>query len=93
MFKPIQDFMIVELDRESDSRISLPDNIKPSEGNVYVVKAVGPGMVLENGETYTPDVKADDKVLIAGKIVRFYVDNENILMARANDVVAVMRAG
>lgn len=91
MFKPINDFMIVELDRASDSKISLPDTVKPDAGNVYIVKAVGPGVMMDNGQFWTPDVKAGDKVLIAGKIIEFSVYGEVILTARAGDVLAVSR--
>ena len=91
MFKPIADYMVVELARDPKSKIDLPDNIINQSDNVFIVKAVGPGIVQENGELFTPDVKVDDEVIIAGKIIKFLVDGKNVLIGRASDVVGVNR--
>lgn len=91
MFKPISDYMVVELARDPKSKIDLPDNIVNQSDNVFIVKQVGPGIMQENGQLFTPDVKVDDKVIIAGKIVKFISDGKSILVGRASDVVGVDR--
>ena len=91
MFKPISDYMVVELARDPASKIDLPDNIINQSDNVFIVKQVGPGIVQENGQLNTPDVKVGDEVIIAGKIVKFLIDGKPILVGRASDVVGVNR--
>jgi co-chaperonin GroES (HSP10) len=61
---------------------------RPTFGKVI---AVGQGKVLENGQTRAPDVKVGDRVLFgkySGTEVK--VDNEEIVVMREDDVMAVV---
>lgn len=91
MFKPISDYMVVELARDAESKIDLPDNIINQSDNVFIVKAVGPGTILDNGQLFTPDVKVGDKVIIAGKLVKFIIEGNAVFVGRMSDVVGVDR--
>ena len=56
-----------------------------------VVKAVGKGKILENGEVRPLDLKVGDKVLFgkySGTEVK--VDGEDVLVMREEDVMAVI---
>jgi len=52
---------------------------------------VGQGKVLENGQTRAPDIKVGDRVLFgkySGTEVK--VDNEELVVMREDDVMAVV---
>lgn len=92
MFKPISDFMIVERYALADSKIMLPDSAGlDAASNAFIVKAIGPGYRTDEGKVIAPDVKENDLVFIAGKIIRFKFEGQDINMARAGDVIAVNR--
>lgn len=88
MFKPLSDFMIVERYRDVGKNIVLPETSESSQWIVYVVKAIGPGQMMDNGELYKSDVAVGDKVIIVGKVLKASVGNKEILFARGGDVVA-----
>lgn len=66
--KPLHEKVVVErleADTKSAGGILIPDSAKekPMRG---IVIAVGPGRVLDNGDTKALDVKKGDKVLFGG---------------------------
>ena len=80
----------VEEEKKSAGGIIIPDAAaeKPVQG---VVKAVGKGKILENGEVRPLDLKVGDKVLFgkySGTEVK--VDGEDVLVMREEDVMAVI---
>ena len=91
--RPLHDRVIVkrvEEEKKSAGGIIIPDAAaeKPVQG---VVKAVGKGKILENGEVRPLDLKVGDKVLFgkySGTEVK--VDGEDVLVMREEDVMAVI---
>ena len=90
--KPLGDRIIVQAaSREEVTRggIVLPDSAKekPQEGEVI---AVGPGRVLDNGQTAAMEVNVGDKILYAkygGTEVK--VDGQEYIILRQDDVLAI----
>lgn len=87
MFKPTGDTIIVEKIKD-ESLIDLPENIEFSEEDIFLVKDVGIGYVTEQGVIIKPEVQVGDKCIIKGKILRLMIKGEELLLARAQDVVA-----
>ncbi len=91
--KPLADRVVVkvlEAEEKTASGIVLPDKAKekPQEG---VVKAVGTGKVLDNGNKLEMEVKEGDKVLFsryAGTEVK--VNGDEYLILRQDDILALM---
>ena len=91
--RPLHDRVIVkrlEEEKKSAGGIIIPDAAaeKPVQG---VVKAVGKGKILENGDVRPLDLKVGDKVLFgkySGTEVK--VDGEDVLVMREEDVMAVI---
>ncbi len=91
--RPLHDRVIVkrvEEEKKSAGGIIIPDAAaeKPVQG---VVKAVGKGKIIENGEVRPLDLKVGDKVLFgkySGTEVK--VDGEDVLVMREEDVMAVI---
>ena len=91
--RPLHDRLVVKREpeeRKSPGGIVIPDTAseKPTFGKVI---AVGQGKVLENGQTRTPDIKVGDRVLFgkySGTEVK--VDNEDLVVMREDDVMAVV---
>jgi len=91
--RPLHDRVIVkrvEEEKKSAGGIIIPDAAaeKPVQG---VVKAVGKGKILENGEVRPLDLKVGAKVLFgkySGTEVK--VDGEDVLVMREEDVMAVI---
>ena len=91
--RPLHDRVIVkrvEEEKKSAGGIIIPDAAaeKPVQG---VVKAVGKGKILENGEVRPLDLKVGDKVLFgkySGTEVK--VDGEDVLVMREEDVMGVI---
>ena len=94
--RPLHDRVVVK--REAEERTSpggivIPDTAseKPTYGKVI---AVGQGKVLENGQVRAPDVKVGDRVLFgkySGTEVK--VNNEELVVMREEDVMAVVEKG
>ena len=92
-FRPLHDRVLVrriEAEEKTAGGIIIPDAAaeKPVQG---VVKAVGKGKILENGEVRPLDLKVGDKVLFgkySGTEVK--VDGEDVLVMREEDVMAVI---
>ena len=91
--RPLHDRVLVrrmEEERTSPGGIVIPDSAteKPIKGEVI---AVGKGKVLENGKIRALDLKAGDKVLFgkySGTEVK--VDNEELLVMKEDDVMAII---
>jgi len=91
--RPLHDRVVVKREpeeRKSPGGIVIPDTAseKPTFGKVV---AVGQGKVLENGQIRAPDIKAGDRVLFgkySGTEVK--VDNEDLIVMREDDVMAVV---
>ena len=91
--RPLHDRVIVkrvEEEKKSAGGIIIPDAAaeKPVQG---VVKAVGKGKILENGEVRPLDLKVGDKVLFgkySGQSVK--VEGEELLVMREEDIMAVV---
>jgi chaperonin GroES len=91
--RPLHDRVIVK--READERkspggIVIPDTAgeKPTFGKVI---AVGQGKVLDSGQVRALDVQVGDRILFgkySGTEVK--VDNEDLVVMREEDVIAVL---
>jgi chaperonin GroES len=91
--RPLYDRIVVRrIDAQTTSRggIIIPDKAaeKPNQG---VVTAVGPGALLENGQIRPLAVAVGDRVLF-GKYAATEqtIDNEELLIVREADVLAVI---
>lgn len=93
--RPLQDRVIVErlADEEVTSGgIVIPPTAKekPMQG---IVLAVGPGKLLDNGDTRAVSVKVGDKVLFgkyAGTEVK--IDDVDLVVMREDDIIAVVQS-
>lgn len=90
MFKPCGDTLIIEKEKSS-TILELPDTLEFKEEDIFVVKAVGIGYVTEQGAIIPPEVKTGDRVIVKGKILRLLLREGEILLARAQDVIAYER--
>jgi chaperonin GroES len=91
--RPLHDRVVVKReaeDRKSPGGILIPDTAaeKPTFGKVL---AVGQGKLLENGQVRALDVKVGDRILFgkySGTEVK--VDNEDLVVMREEDVMAIV---
>jgi chaperonin GroES len=91
--RPLHDRVVVKREaeeRKSPGGIVIPDTAseKPTFGKVI---AVGLGKVLDNGQVRPLDVKIGDRILFgkySGTEVK--VDNEELVVMREEDVMAVV---
>jgi chaperonin GroES len=91
--RPLHDRVVIkrlEEERTSPGGIVIPDTAteKPIRGEVI---AVGKGKILENGDVRPLDLKVGDRVLFgkySGTEVK--VDNQDVLVMREDDVMAVL---
>jgi len=92
ILKPLSDRVVlkaVEAEEKTKGGIVLPDTAKdkPQEGEVI---AVGPGRVLDDGKTLTPEVKVGQRVIYSkysGTEIK--VDGEEYLIVRESDILAI----
>jgi len=92
MLRPLGDRVLVEPASEEEKTaggIILPDTAKekPQKG---MVKAVGPGRLLENGQRVPIDLKEGDKVIFSkygGTEVK--IDGKEYTILREDDIYAV----
>lgn len=91
-FQPAGDTLIIEKELSSES-IYLPDTLELSEQDIFIVKAVGSGYVTEQGQVIPPEPKIGDRVIVKGKILRITIKGSEMLLCRAQDVVAFERGG
>jgi chaperonin GroES len=91
--RPLGDRVVIQptpREEMTKSGIVLPDTAKekPQEGKVI---AVGPGRKLDNGSVEAMDLKVGDKVLYAKYAgTEFKVDDEELLIVKQTDVLAVV---
>ncbi|MFW5782140.1 MAG: co-chaperone GroES [Candidatus Muiribacteriaceae bacterium] len=92
--KPLGNRVIVEVKKEEEKTkggLVLPDTAskdKPQEG---VVVAVGPGKMMDNGNTIEVQVKQGDKIIFSkysGTDIK--LDEEEFLILTENDILAVV---
>lgn len=91
--RPLHDRVVIkrlEEERTSPGGIVIPDSAaeKPVRGEVL---AVGPGKVLNNGETQAMGVKVGDSVLF-GKYsgTECKLDGDELVVMREDDIMAVI---
>ncbi len=91
--RPLHDRVVIkrlEEERTSPGGIVIPDSAaeKPIRGEVL---AVGPGKILDNGETHAMDVKVGDNVLF-GKYsgTECKLDGDELVVMREDDIMAVI---
>ena len=91
--RPLHDRVVIkrlEEERTSPGGIVIPDSAaeKPVRGEVL---AVGPGKVLDNGETQAMGVKVGDSVLF-GKYsgTECKLDGDELVVMREDDIMAVV---
>jgi chaperonin GroES len=93
--RPLHDRVVIkrlEEERTSPGGIVIPDTAteKPIRGEVI---AIGRGKILENGDIRPLDLKVGDRVLFgkySGTEVK--VDNQDVLVMREDDVMAVLES-
>lgn len=91
--KPLGDRVVVkrlEAEQKTKGGIVLPDTAKekPKEGEVV---AVGPGKVLDSGETQALQVKAGDRVIFSSYAgTEVTVAGEELLIMSESDVLAIV---
>ena len=91
--RPLHDRVIIkrlEEERKTASGIVIPDSAteKPEQGEV---KALGTGIVLEDGKVRKIDLKVGDRVLFgkySGQTVK--VEGEELLVMREEDIMGVI---
>jgi chaperonin GroES len=85
-FKPVKDMIVIEKAAESKG-IIFPDSSKePVSDDVFYVVAVGPG-TLDDPMT----VEVGDLICLVGYINTFRYKGEKVVLARAKDVVAIIK--
>jgi len=91
--KPLADRVVVKASEEAETMrggLYIPDTAKekPQQGEVM---AIGPGKLSEEGKRIDMELKVGDKVLY-GKYsgTEVTVDNEQYLILRESDVLAVV---
>lgn len=87
-YRPIGDMMIVEKYEDVSNKIVTPDTVGPNQSDVFVVKQLGQGVLLDDGEFYIPDIAIDDHVCIVGKMLKIPASSGEFLVARMSDVIA-----
>jgi chaperonin GroES len=91
--KPLADRVVVKPLEETEQMrggLYIPDTAKekPQQGEVI---AVGPGKLTDEGKRIDPELKVGDKILY-GKYsgTEVTIDNEQYLILRESDVLAVV---
>ena len=91
--RPLHDRIIVSRIEEGEQKVGgiiIPDSAKEKPQQA-LVKAVGNGKLLENGERVALDVKAGDRILFgkwSGTEVK--IDGEDLLIMKESDVMGVV---
>ena len=91
--RPLSDRVVVQptdAEEKQQGGIIIPDTAKekPQQGKIV---AVGPGKISESGQKITMEVKVGDVVLY-GKYsgTEVTVDDEDLLIMRESDILAVL---
>lgn len=91
--RPLYDRVVLRrMDSETKTAggIVLPDSAsdKPNQGEVL---AVGPGALLDNGDTRPLTVKVGDRVLFSDYApTEIKLDGEEVLVLRESDILAIV---
>jgi chaperonin GroES len=92
--KPLHNHVVIKPMNEEEktkSGIYLPDTMdkeRPERGEVI---AVGPGKILDNGQTATMSVKVGDKVLFKKYSPdEFKIDEVEYLVIKEGDIIATL---
>lgn len=92
--KPLHDHVIVKPIAENEttkSGIVLPDTIDKERSEKGEVIAVGPGKILENGQTAPLSVKVGDRVMFKKYSPdEIKVDGEEFLVIKESDIIAII---
>ena len=88
--KPSNNLIVIEK-YEEYAGIVMPENSRPGQGDLFLVKDVGPGFLNDKGERVPMDVRAGDIVALAGKILTVPFQGTDYLIARSEDVIAYCR--
>lgn len=91
--RPLYDRVVlrrIDSETQTSGGIVLPDSAtdKPNQGEVL---AVGPGAILESGETRAMTVKVGDRVLFSDYApTEIKLDGEEVLILRESDILAIL---
>lgn len=85
-FEPIKDFIRVERAIDKGSKLVMPDQVQATSDDVFRVLAVGPG-----DDEHPMFLKAGDLICIVGYINPFSYKGENVILARARDVMCLIK--
>ena len=93
MLKPVEDKVIVKVDKQEEvtSYGLILAGVADEKQNIGTVVAVGPGLVLNNGDKIIPEVSEGDKVIFSkyqGTEVEH--DGETLLILAYRDIFAVI---
>src|SRR4030042_3829432 len=92
-YKPLNDHVLIKPingQEVSKAGIILPDTVdkeKPEKGEIV---ALGPGKLLENGQRAPVSVKVGDKVIFKKYSPDEIPGEENLLMIKEEDIMAVI---
>lgn len=93
MLKPVEDKVIVKVDKQEEvtSYGLILAGVADEKQNIGTVIAVGPGIVLNNGEKVIPEVSEGDKVVF-GKYSGTEVEHEGetLLILAYRDIFAIL---
>ncbi len=95
-YKPLNDHVLIKpfaVDEVSKAGIILPDTIdkeKPERGEVV---AIGEGRLLENGQRAPISLKVGDKVIFKKYSPDEIPGEEDLLMIKEEDVMAIIQQG
>ena len=91
--QPLSDHLIIKpLKEEIKSGIVVPESEKEKKSGKAEVLAVGPGRILDNGQSLTIRVKIGDKIMYrqyAGDEIKD--ENEEYLIISESDVLAIIK--
>jgi len=91
--QPLGDRVVVEREQSEEKTaggIVLPDSAKdkPARGRVV---SVGPGRILDDGSRNTLQVQVGDRVIFSSYAGEsFKVDNQELLLMREDEILAVL---
>lgn len=91
MIRPINDYVLVSIEREEKTKSGIILTTKEEVPQVGIVEAVGSGKVNENGVRVKPDVEIGQKVIFnkfAGTEIK--EDGKLYLVLKEYDILAVI---
>ena len=85
-FEPVKDFIVIERVSSKNSRVLLPENSEPASDDIFEVILAGPG-----DQDHEQFLKVGDIVCLTGYITSFSYKNKKVVLARARDVMAIVK--